>query len=179
MIPYADSYKHLTTIVTMLALLKKYNGSGVFALVSPDKKIRIMASSNMLTSLSRILTELVGNEKIVILKSGCNSNIERNILAGHFVGRYKALGWQVDSYYSPWQVQAKVLPFSHGEHAVFPVFKQFLIAKNTYQRVVLGVFNTKTELEVFRKQFYKKNKIKDLVIASNVETKQYYIQEGT
>lgn len=172
-IPLRSPDKHRGNNYTrMIGILKMYSRPGVFSVVTGPKSVRVLASSNMLLSLNRILPELPDKVRITILDTSSNTK-ERSIMAGYYVGRYKKSGWAVESYYKPWKVRSRIVTLSQGEHAQYGKYKIALQLYNRHSVLTVGVFDGLDDLEAFRKQYYKGNRIHCIVCANNELTKTF------
>jgi hypothetical protein len=146
----------------LLEELKKLNTDGILLVGN-----RVINSSHIPTTLIRIASE--GNTNVVVLEHTFSDDRVRSIRCGYYAQK---LG--LKSRGKPWRLKAEVraLGTPKGHCIGQPV--AFLVAANTYQEYVLGVFPTLAELEDFRTKYYDTNKIRDVVIASNQLTKDYY-----
>lgn len=155
----------------MISSLKSLLCPGI--VVVGHSNIHILSSNNPLESLLRLLPKLSGEEKILeIIPEGDTTT--RSILVSQISKRYTDMGHNVVTMVPNWSVRIKVDLYSPSVVAHFSgEYKAFVEVYNSYQRVVVGVFNTRIEAEEFYNKYYS-NKFFDLVYASNKLTRKYY-----
>lgn len=123
----------------------------------------IYNSSNLISTLKRIKAS---NIRILEL-GGCP--IIRSIRAGYY--RY-ALGLKGHCF--PWKVSIHIRVYLIKKERDMEHYKAFVVGKNAYQEIVLGIFNKKIEAKEFITSYYPLGIINSIVLSSNELTKYYY-----
>lgn len=159
----------MTSFVTMKSLikeLKELSVPGVLFIYQKDRKVRIVNSSNGVSSIQRILPELDGDERIEFQSSGIPNIKFRSLLCYIDKRRLEGLGYKVVSSIKRWGIY-KHIEIVGGE------LKWVVRMKNTYSSIMVGIFG-KEEMEEFLKAYYPCGVISAAIISSNKATKEWY-----
>ena len=150
----------------IIKTFKDLSVSGVLLVHLEDKKVRLISSSNFISSLQRILPELGGSERVEILARGIPDKKLRSLTCFVHKQRFELLGYKVECSIKKWWLESKVEDMGG-------VYKWVVRARNTYSSIMLGIFD-KEEMGEFLKAYYPGGVISGAIISSNNETKKYY-----
>lgn len=147
--------------------LKKLSISGVLAIYTSNKKIRLISSSNILSGLQRILPELKDGVRVKILQENIPDKKLRSLICYIHKVRLQRLGYTVESRIKRWSL-VKGLEEIEGR------FRWVVRLKNTYNDMVIGVFADPIEMKEFLKKYYPGERPIAAIISSNDLTRRYY-----
>jgi hypothetical protein len=151
----------------LVKTLKELSCSGVLLVYLGGKKVRIVSSSNFVSSIQRILPELGGSEKIEVLSSNLEDRKLRSLTCYIHKKRLERLGFKVvKCSVKRWWLDKRAEEWEGS-------YKWIVRAKNTYNSLLIGIFD-KEEMDEFLEAYYPCGVISAAIISSNKETKKYY-----
>ncbi len=150
----------------IISIFKKLSVPGVLLVHQKDRKIRIVSSSNFVSSIQRILPELDGSERIEVISEGVEDKKLRSLLCYIHKRRLEGLGYKVKSRVKKWRIDSRA-------EVIGNEYKWVVRVKNTYSSILVGVFE-KEEMDDFLKTYYPCGMISAVVISSNPATRELY-----
>lgn len=157
-------------MASLIKELKEISVPGVLFVYQKGGEVRVVNSSNGVSSIQRLLPELSGSEKIEFLPSGVSDIKWRSLMCYIHKRRLEGLGYKVVSLIKKWGLDRRIEDV-RGE------YKWVVRAKNTYSSIMVGIFD-KEEMEEFLKAYYPCGVISAAIISSNKATREYYQNEG-
>lgn len=145
---------------------KELSCSGVLCIHLSYRKVRLISSSNMVSSIQRVLPELLGNERVEVICSNISDKKLRSLTCYVHKKRMERLGYKVVSSIKRWRLDSRVENINNA-------YRWVLRARNTYSSILLGIFD-KEEMEEFLKAYYPGGVISGTIISSNEATRRWY-----
>ena len=159
--------------------LESLSVSVIWALANPvDKKIFISYSNNILSSLSRNISEILDNShscrqlisdynrlELMILETPVPSN-QLKVKSGHYMDHYKDNGWSLYKANPPVKYTVKTLIAKDCKAHVVLVNKR-------NDKLVVGVFDTMHEADEFTSSAYPNNTVTTIIYSQNSLSKEF------
>ena len=152
---------------------------GVWAFVNEsDKKIFISYSENILSAVSRNISELLSAShscrslvsdfsKLDLLVLEKVSKAETKVKAGRYKENYKADGWQLYNTSIPVQYSVKTTISNDCKIQVYLINRR-------KDKIVVGVFDSKQESDQFIQTHYPNNIVTSIVYSQNSLSKEFF-----
>jgi hypothetical protein len=153
-------------MVALIKELKRLSTPGILFIRSGNKKIRIISSSNLVSSIQRILPELDGSEKLEVISEGMVDRKLRSLMCYIHKRRLEGLGYKITSSIKRWRLSKNIKNINDK-------LKWVVEVRNTYSSILIGIFE-KEEMEEFLKSYYPCGVISGAIVSSNKATKEWY-----